>query len=300
MPSPSFRVLVSGASGLIGAALLPELQKQGHEVFRLVRGAAAEENQIAWDPIQPLSPKQVSGFDVVIHLAGESIVGRWSAAKKRRIRESRVLGTRHLAEALAEAAERPRVLIAGSAIGYYGDRGGEVLLEESAAGHGFLPEVCREWEAAAQVAEQAGIRVAHIRTGLVLSSKGGALAKMLTPFRMGVGGIVGNGHQWWSWIDMADEAGAILHILQTESLRGPVNLVAPNPATNAEFTKTLAAVLHRPAVFPVPAFVVRAVFGEMGKELLLASQKVEPGKLQGSGYRFRYSSLRASLEAALK
>ncbi|MBS1852194.1 MAG: TIGR01777 family oxidoreductase [Acidobacteria bacterium] len=300
MPSSSCRVLLSGASGFIAAALVPELQKQGFEVFQLVRGAAREENQIAWDPIQPLSPKQVSGFDTVIHLAGEPIMGRWSGAKKRRIRESRVLGTRHLSDALAEAAERPRVFLAGSAIGYYGDRGDEVLLEESAAGQGFLPDVCREWEAATQAASEAGVRVVHLRTGLVLSSQGGALGRMLTPFRLGVGGNVGNGRQWWSWIDMADQVGAILHILQTESLRGAVNLVAPNSVTNAEFTRTLAGVLHRPAIFPVPAFVVRLVFGEMGKELLLASQRVEPAKLLGSGYRFRYSGLRASLQAALE
>jgi uncharacterized protein len=294
------RVLVSGASGLIGKALLASLQARGDAVARLVRGSARADGEITWDPARPLRPQSVSGFEAVIHLAGESIVGRWTAAKKRRILDSRVEGTRHLAEALAEAAKPPRVLVSASAIGYYGDRGNETLLEESAPGKGFLPEVCQAWEAAAGPAAEAGIRTAQIRIGLVLSGDGGALQKMLTPFRFGLGGNMGDGRQWWSWIHLDDLVAAVGHILENESLRGPVNAISPNPVTNAEFTRTLAAVLHRPAIFPMPAFAARLVFGQMGEELLLASQRVEPAKLAGSGYRFQHADLRGALEGILK
>jgi len=293
------RILVSGVSGPIGAALLPSLEAQGHKITRLVR-SMARAGQIAWDPAQPLRPAAVAGFDAVVHLAGESIVGRWTAAKKRRILESRVDGTRHLAAALAETRQRPEVFICASAVGYYGNRGDEVLLEESASGEGFLAEVCRQWEAAAKPASDAGIRTVHMRFGLVLSPTGGALPRMLPPFRMGVGGRVGSGRQWWSWIEVSDIAGAVPHILANHGLHGPVNVVAPNPVTNAEFTRVLASVLHRPAVFPLPAFPVRLAFGEMGEELLLASQRVEAGKLLGSGYRFQHPELRGALEGILK
>ncbi|HET7439907.1 MAG TPA: TIGR01777 family oxidoreductase [Terriglobales bacterium] len=290
------RILVSGASGPIGAALLPSLIARGYQVTRLVHGNVSGEGQIHWDPTTPLSPDAVSGFEAVIHLAGESIVGRWTDAKKKRILESRVLGTRNLVEALAKIKERPRALITASAIGYYGDRGDELLREESPSGQGFLPEVCRQWEAASQPAGAAWIRTVHMRTGLVLSPKGGALQKMLPPFRMGVGGNMGNGRQWWSWIDVQDWVGALHHILKTELLQGPVNVVAPNPVTNAEFTKTLASVLSRPAIFPMPAFAARLVLGQMADELLLASQRVEPAKLVASGYSFQFSELKKSLE----
>jgi uncharacterized protein (TIGR01777 family) len=293
------RVLVSGASGLIGSALLPALQTSGYEVTRLVRGAPSSRD-VAWDPSRPLAPQSVSGFDAVIHLAGESIVGRWTEAKKRRIRESRVQGTRNLAEALAAAPQRPRVLISASAIGYYGDRGEEVLREDSASGVDFLSEVCREWEAAAEPANKAGIRTVQMRFGVGLSRSGGALQKMLPPFRMGVGGNIGNGRQWMSWVDIVDVVGAILHVMKTDKVQGPVNMVAPAPVRNAEFTKTLASVLSRPAIFPMPAFAARLVFGQMGDELLLASQRVEPAKLMTSGYVFQKPDLRAALEAILK
>jgi len=293
------KVLVSGVSGTIGAALLPSLKERGYQITRLVRGVKSGEGQIVWDPAQPLRPQSVSGFEAVIHLAGESIVGRWTDAKKRRILDSRIQGTRHLAEALAEAPQRPKVLITASAIGYYGDRGEEVLTEDSPPGKGFLPEVCRQWEAAAQPAEEAGIRTAQMRIGIVLSPDGGALQKMLTPFRLGAGGNMGNGRQWWSWIDVQDLVGAIHHILNT-NLAGPVNLVSPTPVTNAEFTKTLAAVLHRPAIFPMPAFAARLAFGQMGEELLLASQKVEPAKLTASRYPYHHSDLKRALEGILK
>ncbi len=272
-------------------------------MVRLVRGAAAgrssDDARIAWDPARAIAPEAVSGFDAVIHLAGESIFGRWTAAKKKKIRDSRVAGTFNLASALARAEQKPKVFVCGSAIGYYGNRGDEVLREESAAGAGFLAEVCREWEEAAAAALQAGIRTAHLRTGIVLSPKGGALGAMLMPFKLGLGGRTGDGRQWMSWIDVQDMVGGIQHILKNDGMRGPVNMVAPAPVTNAEFAKTLASVLRRPAIFPMPAFAARLVFGEMGEELLLGSQRVEPGKLMANGYSFRYRELRDSLEGLL-
>ena len=296
----SSRVLVSGASGPIGTALLPSLKARGFTVTRLVRSSAADTDQIAWDPSRPLSPDLVSGFGAVIHLAGESIVGRWTEAKKRRILDSRTQGTSHLAEALATARHRPRVLISASAVGYYGSRGDEILREESPSGGGFAAEICRQWEAATQPAAAAGIRTAQMRLGVVMSAEGGALQKMLLPFRLGMGGRLGDGKQWWTWVSVQDVVGAILHVLNHDSLRGPVNTVAPNPVTNAEFTKTLASTLSRPAMFPMPAFAVRIVFGQMGEELFLASQRVEPTKLLASGYQFQHPDLRKALEEILK
>lgn len=294
------RILLSGASGLIGAALLPSLRTGGWSVARLVRGTAAGAGQVAWDPEKAIEPESVSGFDAVIHLAGESIFGRWTAAKKRKILDSRVNGTLNLSQALARADEKPKVFVCGSAIGYYGNRGDEALSEESAAGTGFLAEVAEKWEEATTPAVQADIRTAHLRTGIVLSAKGGALGAMLVPFKLGLGGRTGDGRQWMSWIDIQDMVGAIHHILKNDLMQGPVNMVAPKPVRNAEFAATLASVLSRPAIFPMPAFAVKAVFGEMGEALLLGSQKVEPGKLISSGYPFRYRELQASLEALLK
>jgi len=294
------RILVSGVSGPIGAALLPSLRTSGCSLVRLARGAVTNEEHIAWDPAKPLAPQSVSGFDAVIHLAGESIMGRWTSAKKARIRESRVAGTANLASALAQAEEKPRVFICGSAIGYYGNRGDEILREESAPGQGFLAEVCQEWEEATTPAVQADIRTVHLRTGVVLSPKGGALGAMLLPFKLGLGGRVGDGRQWMSWIDVQDMVGAIRHIMKNDLIQGAVNMVAPKPVRNEELVKTLASVLSRPAILPMPEFAVKTVFGEMGEELLLAGQRVEPGKLISSGYPFRYRELRASLEALLK
>jgi uncharacterized protein (TIGR01777 family) len=294
------KILVTGVSGPIGQALLPSLQERGYQVTRMVRGPARGADQISWDPARPVAPQSVSGFDAVIHLAGESIVGRWNAAKKARIRDSRVQGTRHLSAALASAEARPRIFISGSAIGFYGDRGQQVLREDSPPGHGFLPEVCMEWEAATEVAQAAGIRTVHLRTGVVLSRKGGALEKMLPPFKMGLGGKLGSGSQWFSWIAVGDMVGGIHHILGNNAMTGPVNMVAPNAATNLEFTKTLASVLSRPAIFPVPAFAARLAFGEMADALLLASQRVEPAQLKSTGYAFLYPDLRGALEALLR
>ena len=294
------RVLMSGASGPIGSALLPTLTSIGAQVVRLRRGgASASGESIPWDPAQPISPEAVSGFDAVIHLAGESIVGRWSAKKKAEIRDSRVVGSRHLAQALAQSRHKPQVFVCSSAIGYYGNRGDEVLNEQSAPGAGFLPDVCREWEDATKAASDAGIRTALIRTGVVLSPKGGALGKMLTPFKMGVGGRIGDGRQWMSWIDVQDMVGAIHHILQND-VRGPVNMVAPAAVTNSEFTRTLASVLSRPAIFPMPAFAVKLLFGEMGETVLLGSQRVEPAQLVATKYQFRFNTLRESLKNNLR
>jgi uncharacterized protein (TIGR01777 family) len=291
-------------SGPIGAALLPALNASGTKVVRLTRPSAAPstssgEERIPWDPAQPISPEAVSGFDAVIHLAGESIIGRWTASKKQKIRESRVAASQNLAQALANAKVKPQVFISSSAIGYYGDRADEILKEESSAGSGFLPDVCREWEAATEAAATAGLRTVQIRTGIVLSTTGGALAKMLPPFKLGLGGILGNGRQWMSWIDIQDMVDGIQHILKSDQLRGPVNMVAPAPVTNLEFTKTLGSVLSRPTIFPVPAFMVKLAFGEMGETVLLGSQRVEPRKLVASGYSFRFRELGESLRAML-
>ena len=278
---------------------MPVLQERGYQTSQLVRRPATGKNQIRWDPTQPVNPDSVTGFDAVIHLAGESIVGRWGKAKKAAIRDSRVLGTRHLAEALARAPQPPGVLVAASAIGYYGDRGEELLREDSGPGQGFLADVCQEWEAAATLAAKGGIRVVHLRIGIVLRPAGGALAAMVKPFRLGLGGRIGSGRQWWSWIDVHDLVGAILHAIMTESLRGPVNAVSPNPVTNSDFTGALAKALSRPAIFPMPAFAARLALGQMAGELLLASKRVAPARLLASGFQFGYPDLAASLRANL-
>lgn len=293
------RILVSGASGPIGKALLPALAAENHTVVRLVRKASQKPDDIQWDPSQPLPAETLSGIDAIIHLAGETIVGRWTDARKQRILESRVEGTRYLAQAAAQATPKPRAFLCASAIGYYGSRGDEVLKEDSSSGNGFLAEVCRQWEAATRAAADAGIRTVHTRFGLVLSKDGGALPKMLLPFRLGLGGQVGNGRQWWSWVAIEDLVGAILHALD-QDLYGAVNVVSPNPVTNLQFTRILAKVLSRPAFFPMPAFAARLVFGQMGDELLLSSQRVAPTKLQASHYQFRFIELKRCLETLLK
>jgi uncharacterized protein (TIGR01777 family) len=277
------KVAVTGASGLIGSALVESLKAAGHEVTRVPRGQ--------FDVAE--------GRDAVVHLAGENIAGRWTAQKKQRIRDSRVEGTRRLCEALVKMSARPKVLVCASAIGYYGDRGDEVLTEESAPGSGFLAEVCRDWEAATRPASQKGVRVVNLRFAVVLSAKGGALAKMLFPFKLGLGGIVGSGRQWWSWVAVDDVVGAIAQALTTEQLSGPVNVASPQPVTNREFTKTLGKVLGRPTIFPMPAFAARLAFGEMADAALLASARVQPAKLAASGYRFRYPDLAHALRHVL-
>jgi uncharacterized protein (TIGR01777 family) len=293
------RILVSGSRGLIGSELIPALESAGHTVVRLVRGSA-KAGEVGWLPSGHIAIAALEGVDAVIHLAGETIQGRWTEEKKHAIRESRIEGTRNLVAALSKMGRPPQVFISASAIGYYGDRGTEILTEESPGGIDFLAHVAREWEAAAEAASRAGIRTVETRLGVVLSPKGGALAKMLTPFRLGAGGRVGSGRQVWSWIAIDDVIGAVLHILSTSVLRGPVNVVAPHPVSNAEFTRTLARVLHRPALFPMPAIAVRTVFGEMGSALLLSSQRAIPAKLEATGYRFKFPDLKRALEHLLQ
>jgi hypothetical protein len=294
------KILVTGASGTVGSALVPFLTTSGHSVTRLVR-AEPKPGEVRWDPAAGQIDKAgLEGHDAVVHLAGESIAGRWTATKKKKIRDSRVQGTRLLAGTLAGLARPPKVLACASALGYYGNRGEEKLREDSRAGSGFLADVCQEWEAAAEPARQKGIRVVHLRTGIVLSRTGGALTQMLLPFKLGVGGKVGSGKQYWSWIGVDDVVGVIHHALTTESVHGPVNTVAPNPVTNLEFTKTLGRVLGRPTIFPMPAFAARLALGEMADELLLASQRLDPAKLIASGYKFRYPELDGALRHLLR
>jgi uncharacterized protein (TIGR01777 family) len=265
------RILVSGSSGLIGSALIASLKGTGARISRLARVSTvpgtSDEERVAWSPAQPISPDAVSGFDAVIHLAGESIVGRWTAGKKARLRESRIPSTANLARALAQSRSRPPVFLSASAIGYYGNRGDEILTEDSSAGTGFTADLAREWEQASWPAIEAGIRTVQMRMGVVMATTGGALPRMLPAFKLGVGGRLGDGHQWMSWIDLKDVIGAIQHILRSDLLHGPVNFVAPKPVTNEEFSKTLGSVLSRPAIFPVPPFAARLAFGEMADEL---------------------------------
>ncbi|MBI3326698.1 MAG: TIGR01777 family protein [Nitrospinae bacterium] len=296
-------VLITGASGFIGSALIPVLVSGGHRVTRLVRAQPRLGHaEVHWDPeVGTVDTAGLEGMDAVVHLAGENLAaGRWTAARKVRIRGSRVKGTQVLCEALARLAQPPSVLICASAIGYYGERGEEVLREESPPGLGFLAEVCRAWEAAAAPAVQRGIRVVHLRNGVVLSPAGGALAKMLTPFKMGIGGKLGSGRQYISWIALDDMVGVVSHVLATATLQGPVNAVAPHPVTNREFTTTLGRVLSRPTLLPMPAFAARLAFGEMADELLLASTRVEPARLLASGYQFRYPQLEGALRHMLE
>ena len=290
------RILISGASGLIGSALGPSLKSNGYEVVRLVRREAREANTVRWEPMHAIPPELVSGFDAVIHLSGESVVGRWTVAKKARIRDSRVVSTKNLTDALAKAERPPQTFLCASAIGYYGNRGDEILSEESLSGTGFLPEVCRGWESATEPAAKAGIRTVKLRIGIVLSPNGGALKQMLLPFRLGLGGRIGSGRQWWSWIHIEDFVVAVHHILQNDSATGAINMTSPNPVSNAEFTRTLATVLKRPAILPVPAFAVRLALGELADEGLLASARAMPQKLATSGFALKYPELRTALE----
>lgn len=295
------RVAITGASGLIGRALAEHLDSEGHEVLTLVRDRARATNRaIHWSPEDGIvDTAGLAGVDGVVHLAGASIAsGRWNTKVKTQIRSSRTVGTDVLATALAGMAHPPSVLVSGSAMGIYGDRGDEVLTEASAPGHGFLPEVCLSWEAAAKPAADAGIRVVHPRTGVVLARKGGALAKMLLPFKMGLGGRIGSGEQYFSWISLLDEVRAITHLLTSE-LVGPVNCTGPSPVDNAAFTKAMGRVLHRPTVLPLPAFAVRAVLGEMGERLILDSARVMPQALLDDGFVFVHQDVDTALEWAV-
>jgi hypothetical protein len=300
-PGP-MRVAVSGSTGLIGTALVERLRREGHTVLRLVRSAAgAGAGDVAWDPERgTIDAAALQGVDAVVHLAGENVGTRWTDEKKRRIRDSRVKGTRLLAETVArQLSPRPRVLVQASATGIYGDRGDEALDESSAAGTGFLAEVVRDWEGASGLAEAAGIRVVKLRIGVVLSARGGALERLMLPFKMGVGGRIGTGRQWMPWISLDDAVEVIVRALRDERLRGPVNAVAGS-ARNADFTDALARALRRPALFPVPGFGLRAVFGQMADEALLAGQRVEPARLREIGHVFHHPTLDTALAAAVR
>lgn len=296
------KVLISGSHGLVGSALGNSLKTDSHEVFALVRHAPHSESEVEWYPDRgSLALSGMEGMDAVVHLAGESIAAaRWTVEKKQRIRDSRVKATTVLAEALGNLKQPPKTMISASAIGYYGDRGDLILTEGNAPGNDFLAGVCVEWENATESAQQKGIRVVKARFGVILSTQGGALAKMLPPFRMGVGGRVGNGRQWMSWIALDDVIGALKFVLHNNTLSGPVNFVAPNPVTNAEFTRTLGKVLGRPTFFPIPEFGVRLAFGEMADALLLSSQRVSPALLKEAGYQFSEATLEGALRAALQ
>ena len=291
------RIGVTGASGFLGQRLVPALGAQGHNVARIGRGAEAD---IRWDPSAGMiDVAQCAGIDAFVHLAGANVGERWTPAHRREIRDSRVYGTALIAHTIAALTPRPRVLVCASAVGIYGDAGDTVLDESSPSGSDFLAEVGREWESAADPARQAGVRTVHLRFGVVLSRWGGALARMLPVFRMGGGGRLGSGRQWMSWISMEDAVGAVQFALERETLVGAVNAVAPSPVTNAEFTETLARVVHRPALFPVPAFALNLMFGEMAQGTLLASQRVIPRKLLAAGYAFRHATLEPALRAAV-
>jgi uncharacterized protein (TIGR01777 family) len=300
--SPRLHVVVSGAGGLIGSALLLSLIGRGHRVSRLVRRSAGA-GEISWDPSRGvLDPADLEGVDAVVHLAGENVGARWTAARKKRIRSSRVAGTKLLSAALARLRRRPAVLVSASAIGIYGDRGDETLTETSGLGNGdrdFLVSVTQEWEAAADPARAAGIRVVHPRFGVVLSPAGGALARLLLPFRLGLGGRLGSGSQWMSWISIDDTIGAIEQALSNPGLNGPVNVTAPEPVTNREFTRTLGRVLSRPTLLPVPAAALRLVLGEMAESTVLASARVLPTKLVEVGYHYTQPRLEAALRHVL-
>jgi len=297
------KLLLSGSHGLVGKALSKSLTKDGYEVINLVRrDRVYGKPEIEWHPNKGLlDASQIEGFDAVVHLAGESIAsGRWTDEKKRRIRESRVQGTTLLSQALARLSRPPLRFICASAIGYYGSRGDEVLTEESRAGNDFLSEVCVEWERATQPASEKGINTCMTRFGIILDKEGGALEKMLTPFRLGLGGKIGDGKQWMSWIALNDVVSALGFLLESSSMHGPVNIVAPNPVTNADFTKTLGKVLSRPTFLSVPAFAARLAFGEMADGLLLSSAKVEPRKLKDEGFKYRFPNLDAALTEVLR
>jgi uncharacterized protein (TIGR01777 family) len=290
-------ILVSGASGLIGSALVTFLGQRDHKVMKLVRDGRAQQGATAaWNPgAGDIDLTRTGTLDAVVHLAGETIAQRWSQETKRRIRDSRTKGTRLLSEALARLPQPPKVLVSASACGFYGDRGEEWLEETSAPGRGFLAEVSQAWESATAPAAARGIRVVTLRLGIVLAKDGGALAKMLPAFRLGLGGRLTDGRAYWSWIALEDVVGLICHVLRTDALAGPVNAVSPNPVTNAEFTQTLGHVLRRPTFFSIPRFAVELLLGEMGREALLASFRVRPAKLVASEFQFQFPELEPAL-----
>ncbi len=296
------KILITGASGLVGTELQKSFAAKGYQMLLASRSEPKDDKQIQWSIEEGFTdPEKLEGIDAVVHLAGESVSGglRWTDEKKKAIRDSRVLGTRNVVDAISKLKNKPKVFVASSAIGFYGERGDEEVTESMAAGDNFLAEVCKQWEAESRRAEDAGIRTVLLRTGIVLSKDGGALGTMLTPFKLGVGGVVGSGKQWMSWISMEDEIAIINFVIENETIRGAVNAVSPNPVTNQEFTKTLGEVLYRPTFLPLPEFAVSMVFGEMGDALLLASTKVIPKRLTDAGFEFKYPDLKPAIEKAV-
>ncbi len=295
------KILITGASGLVGTELQKSFAEKGYEMLLASRSEPKNETYVRWSIEEGFAePEKLEGIDAVVHLAGENVSGlRWSDEKKKAIRDSRVLGTRNVVDAISKLKNKPKVFVASSAIGFYGERGDEEVNESSAVGSGFLSDVSKEWEAESRRAEDAGIRTVLLRTGIVLSKDGGALGTMLTPFKLGVGGVVGNGKQWMSWISMEDEIAIINFVIENENIRGAVNAVSPNPVTNQEFTKALGEVLYRPTFLPLPEFAVSMVFGEMGDALLLASTKVLPKRLMDAGFEFKYPDLKPALVNAI-
>jgi hypothetical protein len=297
------KILISGASGLVGKNLIPTLIAKGHMVYRLVRRTPKSADEIEWNAETGFAESEqakLENFEAVVHLAGDNVASEnWSDEKKRKIKESRTVGTRVLVDALKRCANPPRHFISASAIGFYGNRGDEILNEQSAKGEGFLPEVCAAWEDEIKQAESFA-RVAYLRIGVVLAKDGGALEKMLTPFKFGVGGTIGSGKQYMSWLALDDLIKMIHFALENESLRGAINAVAPNPVTNEEFTRSLGKVLGRPTFLPVPAFAIKTLFGEMGETLILEGSRVVPKKLQDAGFDFDFPNLEAALKHVLE
>ncbi len=293
------KIIISGSHGFIGTPLVNFLKKEGHFIFNVVRRSVANDNEIFWDIETGELKGDIDGLDAFIHLAGENISsGRWTQEKKKRIRESRVNSTERLCQFLSQLSKPPSTFIGASAIGFYGDRGDELLTEQSLPGEGFLPEVCQAWEKASDDLRSFRTRVIHLRFGIVLDGAGGALAKMLLPFKLGLGGKLGNGHQYMSWISLS-EIPKIVSYLLTSPLHGAINAASPQPVTNFEFTKTLGQILHRPTVFPIPALMAKLVFGEMADALLLSSTRVVPKKLLNAGFKFQYPELKEALQKAI-
>lgn len=296
------KILVSGATGFIGSALVPALRQDGNEVHQMIRlDRVAHSGDVVWKPMQGfIQHRRLDRLDAVIHLAGENIFGRWTQHKQQEIRDSRVASTQFLAHCLAELNCPPKVFLCASAIGYYGSRGEELLTEQSPPGEGFLAEVCRQWETACEAARQAGIRTVNLRFGAVLGKDGGAMGQMLPIFRKGLGGPIGDGRQWMSWISIQDLIGAVRFCMENESITGPVNITAPEPVQNKEFTKTLGHVLHRPAVMHVPKLALRLKFGQLADDVLLASARVIPEKLTATGFQFSCPTLEVALTDLLR